>query len=362
MGKPRGLPGQVGVVYRPESMEPRRPTHAYTDPLDLVWIRTAERIGWRVVRADDVYASFDGKGTLTICTPAHFDPDDCMAQYILHELCHALVAGPEGCRLPNFGLDNTSEVHLLWEQATHRVQAELTRRHGLRGMLRPNSEYRYYFDSLPELPLFDDGDPAVPLARAAIERADRGPWCAPIDEALQATRRIFEVARAFAAAGNLFDLNASPCYHPERRQSYAEFRCDECAWHTLDAEQHCHRFPRATSEQIAALVVEGGACPKFQSRLSERDCGACGACCREGFHLVEVAPDDAMTKSHRHLLVVDEHGQHLPRPNGRCPLLSGGAGTPWLCIEYPHRPRSCREFEVGGAACLEARRRVRLSP
>lgn len=342
-------------------MPPRRPTHRYTDPLDLVWIRTAERIGWRVVRSDDVYAAFDGKGTLTVCNPDHFDPDDCMAQYILHEICHALVAGPDGCSLENFGLDNTSEVHLLWEQATHRVQAELTRRYGLRGMLRPNSEYRYYFDALPELPLFDDGDPAVEPARKGIHRADRGPWREAIVEALQATREIFRVAAVFAPADNLFDFNTAPRHRPDLRTSYAEFSCDACAWRTPGGPQHCHRFSDATPEEFQAIRIEGGACPKFQPELTPRDCGACGACCREGFHLVEVAGDEPFATSHRHLLVFDQHGQHLPRPGGLCPLLDGGAGSPWLCRDYEQRPQSCRDFELGGPACLEARRRVGLS-
>jgi hypothetical protein len=343
-------------------MRARRPTHAYTDPLDLIWIRTAERIGWRVTRSDEVYAAYDGNGTLTICNPANFDPDDCMAQYILHEICHALVAGPEGCKIENFGLDNTSEAHLLWEQATHRLQAELTRRYGLRGMLRPNSEYRYYFDSLPELPLFDDGDPAVPLAREGAERAEANPWREALGDALSATRSLVEAASEFAPEGNLFHLNAAPKFRVERRTSYEEYRCEDCAWHTPHETQHCHRHPHHGKRELSALLVEGGACRHFQGRLSPRDCGACGACCREGVHLVEVGADEVIARTHAQLLVVDEHGRHLPRPGGSCPLLDGGTGTPWRCREYSDRPRSCRDFEIGGAACLEARRRVGLSP
>jgi hypothetical protein len=343
-------------------MKPRRPTHRYVDPLDLIWIRTAERIGWTVERGNDVYASFDGRGVLTICNPIDFDPDDCLAQYILHEICHAIVAGPEASHKPNFGLDNTSEVHLLWEQATHRVQAELTRRHGLRGMLRPNSEYRYYFDSLPEIPLFDDGDPAVPIAREAMTRADAAPYADALAEALDASRRIFEATAPFAEEDSIFDVNASPLFRPELRQSYAEYRCEDCAWYAPEEAGHCHRHPQVTGEALAELRVAGGACAKFQGRLSERDCGACGACCREGFHLVEVAEDEPIAQTHRHLLVTDQHGHHLPRPNGLCPLLSGGAGSPWRCREYKARPNSCRDFEINGPACLEARRRVQFSP
>ena len=43
---------------------PRRPTCKYRDPLDEVWIRAAERMGLRVVRADGAYADYDGRGIL----------------------------------------------------------------------------------------------------------------------------------------------------------------------------------------------------------------------------------------------------------------------------------------------------------
>ena len=78
-------------------MEPRTPRHRYEDPLDRVWIGAAERIGFTVRRSADVYASTDGRRTIVIGTPETLDPDDCLAQMILHELCHALVsARPSG--------------------------------------------------------------------------------------------------------------------------------------------------------------------------------------------------------------------------------------------------------------------------
>jgi len=201
-------------------MQPRKPTHRYADPLDLIWLRAAREIGWAVERSDDVYASYDGKGVLTLCREKDFDPDDCLAQYILHEICHAFVAGPDKLLLPNFGLDNRSERDLVLEQATHRVQAELTRRHGLRGMLRPNSEYRPYFDALPELPLVDDGDPSVPIAQAAMERALHGPWAATITGALEATAAVVEAEVAFAPADNVLWRNGRPSEQRSLATSY----------------------------------------------------------------------------------------------------------------------------------------------
>ena len=52
----------------------RRATHVYTDPLDQIWLETAARIGLRVERRGDVYASLDGK-TLSLGNPESLDPD-----------------------------------------------------------------------------------------------------------------------------------------------------------------------------------------------------------------------------------------------------------------------------------------------
>lgn len=84
----------------------RRPNHRYHDPLALIWLRCAERIGFRVRRTPEVYASADGRGTISIGTDEILDPDDSLAQMIFHELCHALVEGEAGWRQPDWGLGN----------------------------------------------------------------------------------------------------------------------------------------------------------------------------------------------------------------------------------------------------------------
>ena len=76
----------------------RRP-HRYRDPVDLLWLRAARELGLSLSFSDDVFASYDGRGTRTLCHAAHYDPDDSLAQLVFHELCHALVAGRlPGCR------------------------------------------------------------------------------------------------------------------------------------------------------------------------------------------------------------------------------------------------------------------------
>jgi Fe-S-cluster containining protein len=58
----------------------------------------------------------------------------------------------------------------------------------------------------------------------------------------------------------------------------------------------------------------------------------------------------------------DRFGHYLARPEGRCVALSGdGIAAPYRCSVYAERPGACAKFELGGAACLIARRRTGLS-
>ena len=130
----------------------RTPQHTYLDPLDAIWLTVADRIGFRVERSAEVYASTDGKGVMTIGAPSTLDPDDCLAQMILHELCHSLIEGTDSLAVPDFGLDNESERDVVREHACLRLQAWLTEEHGLRHVLAPTTDFRSYYDGLPEDP------------------------------------------------------------------------------------------------------------------------------------------------------------------------------------------------------------------
>ena len=162
----------------------------YQDPLELVWIAAARQWGMHVVRDATVFASWDGDGTLKIGTPETLDPDDSVAQMILHELCHALVEGPAAFRLPDWGLDIHDPSQRVHEHACLRLQAALADRYGLRHFLAATTNFRKYYDALPDRPLEECGDPAVPLAGAGWRRAQRDPWSNPLDTALQATADI----------------------------------------------------------------------------------------------------------------------------------------------------------------------------
>jgi hypothetical protein len=176
----------------------------YRDPLDLIWLRAASRLGWRVERSGEVYASWDGRGTLTISEAAGFDPDDSVAQLIFHEICHALVEAPEGLGRVDWGLENIDDRDVLREFACHRLQASLAQEHGLRSFFAVTTDWRWYYDGLPTDPLAEGPDPAIPIAQAARRRAEGPPWWSALQEALGATAAVAQALGGELPAGSLW--------------------------------------------------------------------------------------------------------------------------------------------------------------
>jgi Fe-S-cluster containining protein len=91
------------------------------------------------------------------------------------------------------------------------------------------------------------------------------------------------------------------------------------------------------------------------------DCQACAACCRHAYDSTEVRRSEPFASTHRRLLTERMGQLHLLRNGGNCPCLAEEAGT-YTCTVYADRPRTCREFEVGEANCLDARQRLGLAP
>ncbi len=178
-------------------------TLTYQDPLDLIWIQTARSLGVEVERDASVFASWDGAGVLRIGTPETLDPDDSLAQMILHELCHLLVEGPEAIHLPDWGLENDPSK-VIHEHATLRLQAALADTAGLREFFAATTAFRKYYDQLPNSPLEDDGDPAVALALLAWQRARTERWAEPLDQALRLTADIARILKSVAPANSLW--------------------------------------------------------------------------------------------------------------------------------------------------------------
>lgn len=177
----------------------------YTDPLELIWMRAAASMGIEVQRDPEVFAAWDGNGILRIGTPETLDADDSLAQMILHEVCHALVEGPDSLSLPDWGLNMLRREDRVHEHACLRLQAALTKEYGLRSMLAPTTDFRVYYDALPDDPLTDEHpDSAIEMALEGFERAKNGDWSAAIDEALRLTSQLATIICKIASENSIW--------------------------------------------------------------------------------------------------------------------------------------------------------------
>ncbi len=364
----------------------RTPDHRYVDPLAEVWLGAAARIGLRVERSPAAYAASDGRGTLTIGSDETLDPDDSLAQMIFHELCHALIAGPDAFARADWGLDNITAVDAWREHATLRLQATLARRYGLDRFFAPTTDYRpEFWDTLTVDALADRTDPAVVAAIVGLGRVDEPPWAPALEDALAATAAIVGVATGFATApradatgtGALPSLAISfrvPPPHPTGLPAGpggdGDRRCGTCAWRHVGGPGR-----KATRcRQVAGAVIDDAwpGCERWEPAL---DCQTCGACCREAYHAVAVTPRDPVRRRAPDFVVDrgpggDGDRYEVRRAVDRCAALEGGEliqlgvgprRASFRCVIYDDRPRTCRLFTASSGHCLTARRRVGLS-
>lgn len=199
----------------------------YEDPLTQVWRGCARKLGIKITRSSEVFASYDGNGTLTLGAEDTLDADDCVAQMVLHELCHWLVQGDDAHHQPDWGLDNMSEQDLKREHACVVTQALVLMPHGLGHVLAPTTEHRAFYDEfyetldapgdvnktadLADSNLVEAGflsgrlnlDPFVEaLVTTAIERSKAPTW-KPLHDALSASAQIVRATAAYADEDSL---------------------------------------------------------------------------------------------------------------------------------------------------------------
>jgi hypothetical protein len=350
-----------------------------TPAIDEIWRRAATTIGFTLSRTQDAYATSDGRGEIAIGATDTLDGDDALGQLVFHELCHAITEGEASLRQPDWGLDNVPE-HVAREHACLRVQALVSDRFALRAAMAPTTPYRDYYAALPADPLAGaagDGD-AVARAAAACARFDASTWRAPIEQALSETAAAIGRAKDDARAAHPLGFALGP----------AAETCGTCAW-AYDggrgvAVTRCRQSAPANGD--GARTARGHrACVHWEAIV---DCRTCGACCREAYHSVTVSMRDPVIWQEPDLIV--RHGPRfeIRREGSRCaalvqmgtlkgspsPPAMGSArqslaapdavveGPSYTCAIYENRPRPCREFAAGGRHCLDARRRVGLSP
>lgn len=175
----------------------------YVDPLDLLWLATARRLHLVVRRSAAIFSATDGTGLLQLGSRDTLDPDDTCAQMTFHEICHWITNGRESFAQRDWGFELDGELD--WrEHACLRLQAGLAGAWGLRQMLAPTSQFREYYEGIPEdvLEPLDDSrweSDVVALARVALDRAAGDPWGDPLRAALSATRALRDVVTPFLA-------------------------------------------------------------------------------------------------------------------------------------------------------------------
>jgi hypothetical protein len=327
----------------------RAVSRVYRDPLDVVWTETARRIGLTIERTPDAFASTDGRGTLLIGTDETLDADDCLAQMILHELCHALVQGPGAFERRDWGLDNETERDLAREHACLRLQADLLSGFGLRDVLAPTTEHRAFYDALGSVPIEGRSESAI-LARKARRRVERAPFSPHLEQALVASRDIVAAASRYASPDDLASSWREPARHPIGFTIAGDGTCASCAWaFSVRGSLRCR-------QASARVKAEWPSCERHESAL---DCRTCGACCREAYDTVEISRREAIVRAHPELVDRTNGRLRVLRAGDRCAALEGH--DPYTCRVYEDRPRSCRDFTLGSDNCLDARRRVGLS-
>ncbi len=143
----------------------------------------------------------------------------------------------------------------------------------------------------------------------------------------------------------------NPLWPPGRGGAAPDTTCASCVWRRPGkVVDRCLRHRRAR------VRAEWAACPAHTAEAS-LDCLSCAACCREAYHTVEVGRRDPFVRLHPELVREQDGRLQMPRAGTRCPCLQADN----RCVHYEDRPRTCRDFERGGANCVEARRRVGLT-
>ena len=175
----------------------------YVDPCEVVWLATATRLGLHIRRSPLVFSATDGTGRLQLSTRDDLDADDCLAQMLLHEICHWCTNGIDTKHVRDWGfaLDGPTDPR---EHAALRLQAWLADAADLRAFFGPTGIYRQYYERIPEDPTQPiDGSAweahVCALAVAAIARVQGPPFAPHVQEAIQATARLRQTVDDFVS-------------------------------------------------------------------------------------------------------------------------------------------------------------------
>lgn len=359
--------GQTFVDMGDPAATGRTISTAMNDPLDALWTHAVSRMGWTVERSRTVYAHWNGRDTMTVSDRSDYDADDTLAQFLFHEICHFLVEGEPSRSLEDWGLSNMDPDVWIREAAAHRLQAALADRWGLREFLAITGANRDYYDALPADPIHmahplrpDEHPRAREMAVLGWHLGAREPYREVLEEVLEGTSRLALAIQGLPGQAHDSHWSTARTPHPLRLGTGPDGRaCTDCAWNRNG------RCLQATGpwSGVFRIPKASPACARWEPVLRDEDCATCGACCREGYTIAPVKRGEAVLTLHPEWIQGTGRNACLPRPGGRCVALDGAGSeaSPWRCRDYAARPSACSDLDVGGAGCLEARRRTGLS-
>jgi hypothetical protein len=117
--------------------------------LDAEVVAAAAEFGLRVERAAGSWVSYRAAQRAIVVAPdQELDPDDCLLQIVLHELCHWMVQGPAAVAYDDWGLDNQTADDEACEHAALMLQRTLLAPRALVDVLEPTTEFRAYYREL----------------------------------------------------------------------------------------------------------------------------------------------------------------------------------------------------------------------
>lgn len=169
---------------RPERAPVIGPDWSRLRQLDARFDEVAAAFGFRVVREPGAYVSYQGDDVIRIAPYADLDPDDSVAQMVVHELCHFAVEGSSSRTQWDWGLGNQDGRDEPSELAAIRMQAALLEPFELRAVLAPTTDFRHDYDRLPADP-FMPASVVSDRARIGLERLQAEPGFTTLSAALR---------------------------------------------------------------------------------------------------------------------------------------------------------------------------------
>jgi hypothetical protein len=168
----------------------------------------------------------------------------------------------------DWGLSNEDDRDLVYEYACHRLQAALSAPYGLRELMAVTTDWRPYWDALPDDPLRDGDDPAIAIAQEASHLARLPPFEPVLTRSLTATAAIADAVRSAAQPSSLWSLTRARHRLGSLLSSSEDLRCGSCGW-SIETKSglRCRQHKQA-KKTAPAIHADEQACERWEKSLT----------------------------------------------------------------------------------------------